>query len=455
MTPAYHAQNGEDIALLQFFGKTPGFYVDVGANDGVSNSNTAALDEVGWRGLLIEADPSLANICRQARPRSTIVACAAADPIRHGSQAAFQRVSPGHDRTTGLSTLAGSAALQRKVTQIGATISTITVPVRSLDDILEQHGVPSAFELLSVDVEGVELEVFRSCDLARWRPRIIITEDNSTSSDAPVRRYLRRFGYHLACRTGVNDWYVRIQDLPRFADRRLQLALLQFRSAIERHTTTLERFFGSQPFGFFVQLGLEIGDNSGRSGVLERDDWQGLLVEMDEEKVALARGTRNRLQVVRCAIAPEGRDAASRAWLVPESDWLGFCPHTRSIPQGVIVPIGAIRSEILARPLGCVLIEHCFPENFELLAIGPGFDAYDALKSMDWQYFRPRLVLIDIRAPSQERARRFLESIGWRQVHWNAMCFWCVPRRNLARFRFERLLLAMRTFLWAVKRYFN
>lgn len=452
MTPVYHAQNGEDIALLEFFRGKPGFYVDVGANDGVSNSNTAALEEVGWRGLLIEADPSLAEICRRARPRSTVVGCAAADPAQYGSEAVFHRISPGHDKTTGLSTLAGSSALQRKVMQIGASISTITVPVRTLDEILEKHGVATGFELLSVDVEGVELEVLRSCDLARWRPRIIIAENNSASCEGLMPRYLRRFGYHLACRTGFNEWYVRLPDLPRFAGRRLRLALLQFRSAIERRTATLEQHFCRQSFGFFVQLGLEIGDNTGRSGVLERDGWQGLVVEMDEGKADLARRTRNRLRVVCSAVAPEGPGAASRAWLVPGSDWLGFAPHTRSIPQGTIAPVGAFPSELQARPLGSLLRQHGVPEVFELLAIGPGFDADDAVKSMDWLSFRPRLVLIDSRAPGQERAGRFLESLGWRRTHWSAMCFWWVRSPDWAGFRRERILLTIRSLLWALKR---
>jgi FkbM family methyltransferase len=452
MAPVFYAQHGEDRGLLEFFGGAPGFYVDVGANDGLSNSNTAALDRMGWRGLLIEADPSLAEICRKARPSGMVVACAAGDSTRRGSESVFRRVSPGRDKTTGLSTLDDSPDLQRKAMRIGASISKITVPVRSLNDILEKYGAPNAFELLSVDVEGAELEVFRSCDLTRWRPRIIIAEDNSVTGDALVHRYLRRFGYHLACRTGVNNWYVRFPDLHRFAGRRLGLALLQCRWALERYTATVERFFSRQSSGFFVQLGFEIGANGELSGVLERDGWQGFLVEMDEQKETMARRTRNWLQVVRCAIAPEGPAAVSQPWLVPESDCWGLSPHTKAIPQGTPVPSGAVPSELPVRGLGCVLREHGAPQDFELLAIGPSFDAADAARSMDWQYFRPRVVLIDSRAPGQERVRRFLGSVGYRLVHWQAMRFWFVRRAESAGFRRERILLAMRSFLWAFKR---
>jgi FkbM family methyltransferase len=453
MKPVFHAQHGEDQALLEFFGEVPGFYVDVGANDGLSNSNTAALDRMGWRGLLVEADPNLAVICRQARPRATVIACAAADPARRGSYAAFQRISPGHDETTGLSSLVDSPELKQKAMQIGASVSTIAVPVRSLDDILEKYNAPEAFELLSVDVEGAELEVFRSCNLRRWRPRIIIAEDNFAGRDTSVRRHLRRFGYHLARRTGVNDWYVRLSDMPRFADRRLQLALIHFQSAIERQTVTLERFFRGQPSGFFVQLGLEIGTETGRSGILERDGWQGLLIEMDEAKQSLARRTRNRLQVLCCAIGPLASTAGSRRWLIPEADWMGFSPHTRAIEEGTLAPAGAVLSELPPRELGSLLREHGVPQDFELLAIGPGFDAAEAVTGMDWQDFRPRVVLVDSRAVGQKRVRRFLESVGWHRVHWNSMSFWFVRRCEVAGFRRERVLLAVRSLLWALKRY--
>ena len=157
------------------------------------------------------------------------------------------------------------------------------------------------------------------------------------------------------------------------------------------------------------------------------------------------------------------RIGTTRTWLESWSftvtlyhlfDWLGFSPHTRSIPHGTTAPIGAVPSELSARPLGCVLREHGVPEGFELLAIGPSFDAADAITSMDWHYFRPRLVLVDNRAPGQQSALRLLESVGWRRAHWGAMYLWYVRRSDLAGFRRERILLAMRSFLWALKRVF-
>jgi hypothetical protein len=56
------------------------------------------------------------------------------------------------------------------------TGQTIEVPVQRLDAILEAHAIAPGFELLVVDVEGYEPEVFASFDLRAWRPRMLIVE---------------------------------------------------------------------------------------------------------------------------------------------------------------------------------------------------------------------------------------------------------------------------------------
>ncbi|MGB6511295.1 MAG: FkbM family methyltransferase, partial [Xanthobacteraceae bacterium] len=84
--------------------------------------------------------------------------------------------------------------------------STIDVPVRTLDDILEQAGAPAPIDFVSIDVEGHEVEVLSGFDLARWRPRLVLVEDHVTS--LATHRCLTRAGYRLIRRTGPNGWYV-------------------------------------------------------------------------------------------------------------------------------------------------------------------------------------------------------------------------------------------------------
>src|SRR4051812_41808247 len=66
-----------DDALLRYLDGRPGFFVECGANDGYTQSNTYYLSRYKrWKGLLIEPIPMLYELCRSFRPESTAVNCA-------------------------------------------------------------------------------------------------------------------------------------------------------------------------------------------------------------------------------------------------------------------------------------------------------------------------------------------------------------------------------------------
>src|SRR5262249_56809917 len=71
----------------------------------------------------------------------------------------------------------------------------IEVPVRTLDDILIEARAPMRFDLLSVDVEGHELEVLSGFDFTRWQPRLVLLEDHV--GNLKKHRFLRAAGYRL------------------------------------------------------------------------------------------------------------------------------------------------------------------------------------------------------------------------------------------------------------------
>jgi hypothetical protein len=68
------AQYGEDVLAWEILGRPlNGTYIEIGANDGVTYSVSYALECMGWRGLLVEAHPDLAEECRAQRPGSLVV----------------------------------------------------------------------------------------------------------------------------------------------------------------------------------------------------------------------------------------------------------------------------------------------------------------------------------------------------------------------------------------------
>jgi hypothetical protein len=80
------------------------------------------------------------------------------------------------------------------------------VPVRTLDDVLQEAKSPAPIDFLSVDVEGHEIKVLLGFDFARWRPRLILIEDHVGNLDR--HRFLQGSGYRLVRRAGNNGWYV-------------------------------------------------------------------------------------------------------------------------------------------------------------------------------------------------------------------------------------------------------
>jgi FkbM family methyltransferase len=184
----------EQRLVRAFFGDAgSGFFVEVGANRPRQESQTWHLENLGWRGILIEPQPNLADeLKRQRRAQVFAVACSA--PANAGKRMRLH--------------VAGAlSALDRNRMAPGAAPERIIeVPVRTLDDVLSEAQAPRAFDFLSVDVEGHELEVLGGFDFARWRPRLILLEDHVANLDK--HRFLQGAGYRLIRRCENNGWYV-------------------------------------------------------------------------------------------------------------------------------------------------------------------------------------------------------------------------------------------------------
>jgi FkbM family methyltransferase len=172
-TPPFFAQHGEDAWLWRHYREllvTPGVYVDVGAEQESVGSNTRVLDHLGWRGLLIDAD---ARALPALHTRRQMVAQAV---ISSRPEVSFEITS-----CLGLSRISAAAA------------ELPTCQARRLDDLLREHRY-ARVDLLSVDVEGHEIEVLESCDLLRLHPRIIIVEYRTIVPDSltSTKRYIDR-----------------------------------------------------------------------------------------------------------------------------------------------------------------------------------------------------------------------------------------------------------------------
>jgi FkbM family methyltransferase len=197
---------GQDRLVAELLGSPRGgFFVDVGANDGVTISNTFYLEkELGWRGLAIEPIPRICAQLRENRRCEIIHGCV----TPRGGTAEFVEVV-GHAHM--LSTLAehnrGLTArrLRRNVRRFGNQLRTIEVPCHTLPELLRQRGV-SQVDFLSLDVEGGELEILRSLDFEATPVRCVSVENNAY--DPRLRSYLESQGFVFAGTFKIDEIYL-------------------------------------------------------------------------------------------------------------------------------------------------------------------------------------------------------------------------------------------------------
>ena len=194
--PRFSSQHAEDKWIIDNLNPVPGFFLDIGAFNGVTCSNTLAFEDLGWHGICVEPDPVMAAQCALARKCQTL--CAAIG-IRSANPSAFF-INP-QDR--------GLSSLDWKKRNCTPEEKSILVPVLTLEALV--LCCPKfQCDLLSIDTEGTELEVWHSG--RGYHPRIVLIEYQTAdepSQELPIIHRLTQEGYGLLHRTPHNLIFAR------------------------------------------------------------------------------------------------------------------------------------------------------------------------------------------------------------------------------------------------------
>jgi FkbM family methyltransferase len=214
ISPPHNQIPGWREKVFDVFGyRKDGFFVEVGAWDGIQWSPARMLAVAGWAGIFFEPQTKMFSILNHNYADRPDITC----------------VKKAISNFAGITTLfyGGSVSTIREdvkqlyleIPELGQTglahNKSETVEVAKLDQELTRLGAPVGFDILVIDVEGAEMDVLDCFDIGAWQPRMVVIEAHEQHKDErmsrksiPINDYMTHAGYLKTFSDEVNNVYV-------------------------------------------------------------------------------------------------------------------------------------------------------------------------------------------------------------------------------------------------------
>lgn len=197
------SQLGQDVHVLHniYKSKKNGYFVEVGAYDGIEYSNTYLMErDYGWKGILIECNPRWFSSIYQNRD-SIFMPYA----VYNENNKILEFYDTGHG-------LSGLVETNHHYSNQRAQV--IQVMTKTLTQILDNANAPSFIEFLSLDTEGSEYEILRTHDFDKYKFGYICVEHNDVLQNRiMIRQLLESKGYLHYRENRVDDDYILASSL--------------------------------------------------------------------------------------------------------------------------------------------------------------------------------------------------------------------------------------------------
>jgi len=196
-----YSQDGEDMMLQTYYETEKhykGFYVDVGAHHPYRFSNTAYFYKKGWRGINIEPTPTLFNSFKKLRKKDI--------NLNVGISSGSKSIPFYIFNDQALNTFDEKIAQKRNSkSDEYKIVSKTDIQTFPLKDILEKY-LPNNqhIDFLTIDVEGLDLDVLLSNDWTKFQPKFILAECESDIENINIDEvyiFLKEQNYSIVGRT--------------------------------------------------------------------------------------------------------------------------------------------------------------------------------------------------------------------------------------------------------------
>ena len=198
------SQYGQDQVVYELLGKPKtGIFVDIGANDGTTFSNSLFFEKLNWTGVCIEPHPIAFQQLTSARSCDLLNACISGTD----SIVDFMVVEGSSHMLSGISTFMDATHIERIDREIeinGGKKKLVTIEAICPKTLINNYHLKK-IDYLSIDVEGCEMEIVKKFDFSEINVRVIGVENGSRTPE--LFNYLDIVGYKLHKCIGCDEIY--------------------------------------------------------------------------------------------------------------------------------------------------------------------------------------------------------------------------------------------------------
>jgi FkbM family methyltransferase len=201
----YFSQDGQDKFIHEkfFVNKRDGIFLDIGANDGITFSNTYFFEkQMGWKGICVEPNPDIFKELVKVRD-ATCLNAAISNQI---GSATFLKID-GPNMLSGLVDFYHEDHLrwvQDELKQHGYKREEIQVQCYKINELLDSHGIKKV-DYMSIDTEGGEFNIIETIDFKKISIDVISIEN--PYNDKRIKSLLVNNGYKLKNVVGWDEIY--------------------------------------------------------------------------------------------------------------------------------------------------------------------------------------------------------------------------------------------------------
>lgn len=200
----YFSQYGQDIIVSEHFKKNKGFFLDIGAHDGISLNNTYYFEKVlNWEGIAFEPNPEVYKRLIKNRKCECINACIS----EKSGEIEFLLINGYSEMLSGIQSKYNSSHMKRIKREIkihGGEIKKIFTSCCRVNEILNARKIKNV-DIISIDTEGGEFEIINSIDFSKINFKAIVIENNY--SDYRIWQKLINEDFYLFALAGSDEIY--------------------------------------------------------------------------------------------------------------------------------------------------------------------------------------------------------------------------------------------------------